>query len=349
MFKGCGSEKDELPKNVSTEIKQKQESASQAEKEPEEKTAQTSFKEPEIQDDNTDGELLDSIYVWHNAGYPLYNPSDNAAEGYAQAVNSVADKLEASHIYSIVIPNRTEMGLPKRIKEGAEISASQAEIISAVNESLSDKLTPVNVYNTLAEHNSEYIYLNTEEYWTALGAYYGYSAFAQENQLKTLSLDDCKEEKLEGFTGSYTLISGEITPDTLSIYSLPHSVTMDITRSDGSQESFDSPYDSNAQPGSDTFAAYLTGDNPLSVLKSEAENAKGKVLVVKDSGGNCFVPFLTANYSEVHAVDLYSFAQQMGSLADYCSQNSIDDVIILSEMTDVGSSRVAGLLSGLCP
>ena len=54
MFKGCGSEKDDIPKNVSTEIKQKQESASQAEQEPEEESAQTAFKEPEIQDDNTD-------------------------------------------------------------------------------------------------------------------------------------------------------------------------------------------------------------------------------------------------------------------------------------------------------
>ena len=164
-----------------------------------------------------------------------------------------------------------------------------------------------------------------------------------------MSLDECSETKLEGYTGSYTLISGDLTPDSLSIYSLPHSVTMDITRSDGTQESFDSPYDNNAQPGSNAFAAYLMGDNPLSVLRSEAENASGKVLVVKDSGGNSFVPFLTADYSEVHAVDLYSFAQQMGSLADYCSQNSIDDVIILSEMTDVGSDRIAGLLSGLCP
>lgn len=349
MFKGCGSEKDDIPKNVSTEIKQKQESASQAEQEPEEESAQTAFKEPEIQDDNTDGELLDRIYVWHNAGYPIYDPSEGAAEGYAQAVNSLADKLEAKNIYSIVIPNRTEMGLPKRIKESAEISASQAEVISAVNEKLSDKLTPVNVYNSLAEHNSEYIYLNTEEYWTSLGAYYGYSAFAEQAKLKALSLDECSETKLEGYTGSYTLISGDLTPDSLSIYSLPHSVTMDITRSDGTQESFDSPYDTNAQPGSNAFAAYLMGDNPLSVLRSEAENASGKVLVVKDSGGNSFVPFLTADYSEVHAVDLYSFAQQMGSLADYCSQNSIDDVIILSEMTDVGSDRIAGLLSGLCP
>ena len=349
MFRGCTSKSDEIPQNISTEIKEKQEASSKAEEEPEAIKEQTAFKEPEIKDDDTSGELLGNLYVWHNAGYPLYNPSEGAAESYAQAVNNIGDKLDGTDIYSVIIPNRTEMGLPKRLKDGEAQSASQAEMITAVDDKLSEKVKPINVYNDLAEHNGEYIYLNTDEYWTSLGAYYGYSAFAKAAKLTALKLDDCTEQKLEGYTGSFTLLSGELDSDTLSIYELPYSVTMDVTGSDGSEESYETPYYMYAQPGTYTFAAYLMGDNPLSVLKSEAEGAKGKILVVKDSGGNNFVPFLTANYSEVHAVDLYSFAQVKGDLAQYCSDNGIDDVIILSEMSDVGSERVTGLLNGLCP
>ena len=71
---------------------------------------------------------------------------------------------------------------------------------------------------------------------------------------------------------------------------------------------------------------FIEGDNPI--LKYDTANKNGKsILMVKESYGNAFAPFLTDNYETVYVVDprkvdlnLTSFVQQQG----------IDDVLFLN-------------------
>ena len=56
-----------------------------------------------------------------------------------------------------------------------------------------------------------------------------------------------------------------------------------------------------------------------------------KIVVVKESYGNAFVPYLTNNYEEVHVVDLRSFRSTMNTdLATYCRNNGITDVLFIN-------------------
>ncbi len=305
----------------------------------------TYFITPEIEDNGKDGTAQYGIYFWQDAGYELFRGSDSGAENYAETVNNLAKKLDGMTVYDMIIPNHTEMGLPQRLKDKAS-SESQADNIKTAYSKLSDKVTAVNCYNYLAEHNDEYIYFNSDHHWTGLGAYYAYSAFAETNGLPVLPLKDCTEQKIEGFTGTFTNTDDSLSSDTVSYYELPYEVEMNITDKDGKVTSYDSPYYSYAASGGDTYGVFIVGDNPLTVMKSSSEKADGsrKIAVIKESYGNAFVPYLTYNYSEVHVIDFRYFEE---SFADYCKDNGITDVLFLNGVMSANTQTQLDSISAM--
>lgn len=336
MFKGCfGNEEDPALATVPTAtISKNPATADTADKSDKasdnDPLSPMCFNTPKIKDDNTNGVMSYGVYVWDNAGFELFGSDEQRAQNYATAVNGFADKFGSGvKIYDMVVPNHTEMGLPQRLKDGEASSSSQAENIKSIYSKLSDKVTAVNCYNYLAENNDKYLYFNSDHHWTGLGSYYAYSAFAKTLDMPVLSLDDCTEKKIEGFTGSFYNLAEGINEDTLSYWEFPYDVTMDVTYEDGNTATYDSPYYQYAEGGSNTYGVFVMGDNPLTVLKSSSENAEAgkKIAVVKESYGNAFVPYLTYNYEEVHVVDFRYFS---GNLVSYCSENDIDEVLFIN-------------------
>lgn len=307
------------------------------------------FKTPKIKDDGSDGESAYNIYVWNNIGFELFSGTAEKAKTYAQAISGFADKLDGIKIYDLVVPNHTEMGLPQRLKDGNAPSISQADNIKSIYENLSDKVTPINAYNYLADHNNEYIYFNTDHHWTGMGAYYAYEAFAKTIDLPMLSLDDCEENKIDGFTGSFTNTVSTLESDSVYYWNFPYNVTMDITYTDGSLlTDYETPYYQAAEAGQNTYGVFIVGDHPLTVIKSSSEKAEtgSKIAVVKESYGNAFVPYLTYNYSEVHVIDFRYFNQ---NLAEYCRQNDISEVLfingVMSANTQIQIDSMSSLFS----
>ncbi len=49
---------------------------------------------------------------------------------------------------------------------------------------------------------------------------------------------------------------------------------------------------------------FLHGNNGLSRVQGDGS---GRILVIKDSYANCFVPYLTANYADIDVVDFRNY------------------------------------------
>ena len=340
-FNGCG--KKDNNKGVSTQPKQSSVSeTSNTDEKPQpkntdEKLAIDTFIEAEPKDDNSSGYNAGSIYVWNQAGFEVFGGDEERAKLYSDTVNGLADKVPDMNVYSMIVPNHTEMGLPRRLwaKNGGEAyTNSQADSIRSAYESMDkDKVTPINAYNYLSEHCNEYIYFNSDHHWTGLGSYYAYKSFADTLGLTALSLDDCEEKTIDGFTGSLTNNADGLKSDTVHYWHLPYSVSMEITHEGGSTESYNSPYFDEEASGSLTYGVFIWGDNPLTVMKSNSEKAESgrKIMVVKESYGNAFVPYLTQNFEEVHVADMRSFRQVSDSnLQTYCRQNGITDLLFIN-------------------
>lgn len=293
-------------------------------------TSTTEFLTPKPEDNNQSASLDESLLIWNNVAFELFYGSEDSATSYANSINSYADSLgSAVKVYSMVVPNHTEMGLPERLKKGDGYSStSQAENIKTIYSKFNSNVTPINCYNNLSKHCNEYIYFNTDHHWTGLGSYYAYEAFAKTTNQSVLSLSDCTEEKIEGFTGSFTnMVNTDLGTDTVSYWEFPYKATMDMT-SDSNKEldSYNSVYYEGETGGSNAYGVFIYGDNPLSVLKSDRNTGK-KIAVVKESYGNAFVPYLTYNYDEVHVID---FRHWTGNLPQYCSENGINEVLFIN-------------------
>lgn len=345
MFRACtGAEKKE---SVSAETIAPTQSATVQPTTQATNASSLNFITPNIQDDNTTGYMGANAYIWNGAAFELFGGDEYRAELYAETINNAQKKLGAVKVYNMVVPNHTEMGLPQRLKNSDAPSDSQSENIKQIYSKLNSSVTPINGYNKLAEHCNEYIYFNSDHHWTGLGAYYAYTAFAEATNQDVLDLSTCTENKIEGFTGSFANTNDGLTTDTVSYWTFPYNVTMDITDSNGTTSNYESPYYQYAEAGSNTYGVFIMGDNPLTVLHSDSENGTGKkIAVIKESYGNAFAPFLTNNYSEVHIIDFRYFDQ---NLAQYCTQNGITEVLylngIMSANTQVQLDSMDGLLN----
>lgn len=358
MFKGCSGNSVKTDANISKETKSTAETtvasatanSSQAQTSGNDLLSPTNFITPTIEDNQAEGFSSFGIYVWNEVGYELFGSDEDRAKNYANTINGFADKFADNvTVYDMVVPNHTEMGLPQRIKADEAPSSSQADNIKSIYANLSDKVTPINAYNLLAQHNSEYIYFNSDHHWTGLGAYYAYSAFAQTTNQKVLDLKSCEEKTVEGFTGSFSSYSDSIKSDTVHYWNFPYEVSMDIYHTADTFDTYDSPYYQYAEAGTNTYGLFIMGDNQetgLTVLHSESENATEgkKIAVVKESYGNAFVPFLTNNYQEVHIVDFRYFSQ---NLPAYCEANGIDEVLFLNGVMSANTQIQLDSMSSL--
>lgn len=358
MFKGCSNDQLQAGANISKETKSTAQTTASGTTPDNRQTAESSggllspstFIKPEIEDNNSDGFNSFGIYVWNEAGFELFGSDTEKAKKYAETINGFADKFSDNvKLYDMVVPNHTEMGLPERFKNGDAASSSQADNIKCIYENLSEKVTPVNAYNLIAEHNKEYIYFKSDHHWTGLGAYYAYSAFAQTTNQKVLDIKSCEEKTIEGFTGSFSSYSDSIKSDIVHYWNMPYNVTMDIYRTADTFDTYNSPYYEYAEAGTSTYGVFIIGDNQdtgLSVLHSESEDASEgkKIAVIKESYGNAFVPYLTNNYQEVHVIDFRYFSQ---NLPEYCKANGIDEVLFLNGIMSANTQIQLDSMSNL--
>lgn len=308
------------------------------------------FDAPNIEDDGSDGVMDGSLYVWNKSAFELFYGNDELAATYADLMNTAANKLGSDiKLYSMIVPNHTEMGLPARLKntENGANTLSQADYIRSAYNGMNSSVQPVNVYNALSSHCNEYIYFHSDHHWTGLGAYYSYAAFMEQIGKTPLDLESCEGDVIDGFTGSFLkLVTSGVSEDSVEYWKFPYDAPMTITSSSGEKANYDSPYCSYAEGGDYTYSVFIYGDNPLTVIKSSSDNADDeKILVVHESYGNALIPYLTNNFSEVYAID---FRDWTGSIKDFCEQNDITNVLflngVMSSATTVQVDSMKGIL-----
>lgn len=299
---------------------------------------------PPIPDDGSDAYLSEGICIFDNKAFELFYGSDEMAARYAELISSFADQLDGMNVYDMVVPNHSEFGLPERVRNDYGCS-SQRQNTQTVYDNLSDKVTPVDVYDVLNLHNNEYLYLNTDTHWGPLGAYYSYTKFCEVSGAETAALDSFEHESYDGYTGYLYYATGEScleeNPDTIDVYNPKFDYSAELSY-DGL--SFFETSSMNIEPAYADYGVYIQGDNAaIRVTNNELQNGR-KLLMVKDSYGNAMAPFLTASFEEVHVIDFRSFE---GNLPAYCAENGITDVLFFSNVMPANTQSQLDTMSAL--
>ena len=232
-----------------------------------------------------------------------------------------------------VIPSAYEI-YPENLPYGLK-QVNQKSEIEAIYSRLGTQMETVDLYPTLTENKENYIYYRTDHHWTTDGAYLAYVQYCKEKGHIPVSLDTLSRKEVEGFYGTYFNKSKNTSakPDTLTYFEIPmDSVTIDGVDKEGY-------LDTSQFENRDKYAAFLYGNNGVTVLKSgnnqnHRDGETSRILIVKDSFSNCFAPFLTYNYDEVYVVDLRSFPKGMTELLE---STPFDDILIMYNFMNLES------------
>ena len=185
----------------------------------------------------------------------------------------------------------------------------------------------VDVRQTLADHKGEYIYYRTDHHWTTLGAYYAYQQFCETLGLIPFDRDAHTAETCEDFYGTHysKARTWNAEPDTITWYDLQNSLTVWNVTGPGqpTEGTTTGLYDLDKLEVYDKYAMFLHGNNGLSRVEGDGE---GKILVIKDSYANSFVPYLTANYAAIDVVDFRNYNYGLDQLI---AANDYDQILVL--------------------
>lgn len=155
----------------------------------------------------------------------------------------------------------------------------------------------------------------TDHHWTTDGALVAYKVFCRETDRQPIIPEERTRRELEGFFGTNWSASRKpfSKPDSITYYD--NSSRLKIYEVTGenqfslSQETV--LYDEDKFVSHDMYGMFLHGNNGFSRIEG---NGTGKILIIKDSYANCFIPFLTEDYGQIDVLDFRNYGYGPDSL-----------------------------------
>ena len=246
----------------------------------------------------------------------------------AQAIRQFADKIQKP-VYVMPVPSATwvmEQWLPAFAPEPDQ--HAQMQLFAQM---LSDEQTPlVDVFDLLRTHAQEGLYYRTDHHWNEKGAYWGYAqlvrALGEEPLLQT---DFVYQAVSNDFLGTLYSKSKDVQaqPDTIVQFTPCKQMTITMTVLDDHTER-NSLFWTEKLDKKDQYTYYLGGNHAAVITHNPQGNGK-KLLLVKDSYAHILAPYLAAQYSEVHLIDLRYYH---AALSEYVAEQQIDQVAIVSRI-----------------
>lgn len=280
-----------------------------------------------------------SVLIVNNKIMEIFYSNEAGGKAYANVINDFSDKMDSDvKIYSVLVPTQIEFIKSEKYKD---LSSSQKDAIKFVNDNFNDRIEPVNAYDILEEKADEYIYFRSDHHWTALGAYYAYTAFAKHIDDEPVALDKYEVEKVENYLGSLYSITLDKkvkeSPDTIYLYKpfiqneyhIYYEGPLKMNVLDMSHASKERKY-----------RIFISGDRPWGRIRTEVKNGK-KIVVIKDSYANPFVPFLIPHYEEIYIVDPRQFKL---NIETFIKEKEIDEVMFLNYAMVIGGTGFADTL-----
>ena len=227
-------------------------------------------------------------------------PSEEQVQDNIAAINTLADSGDAA-VYTMIVPNAVSI-LPDKLPAFAPVR-SQEQDLASFRSRLSANVQDINVEKVLSAHRDEDIYYRTDHHWTTTGAYYAFTAAAASLGLDADQIKYNIYKVSNDFKGTMASASGyACKPDTIEVYVPETSSVQYVIEYVEEQKKSASVYQSAQLETYDKYTFFLGGNSPLMRIKTTNEDG-GRLLLVKDSYANCFLPFLIPYYKEIVVVD----------------------------------------------
>lgn len=279
------------------------------------------------------GQLLEQIEV----------ADENHLAANIKAIKSFSESQKKIPVRMMLVPDAANVlnhSLPALAKP-----EDQTQMFSMVRKDLGDSVEWIDVSTELNKHKTEKIYYKTDHHWTTLGAFYAFQAAAPslgiEGDLSGKYVSHAVSNSFNGMLASKSGVNlGE--KEQIDIY-VPTEEDTDliIDYVDEGKRST-SLYDSSKLKEKDQYTVFLGGNSSLLDIRTVSTSTK-RLLLVKDSFANSFIPFLTPYYREIVVVDPRYYS---GTINDLMDSYRISEVLFLySGNTFFKDNNISGVLT----
>ncbi len=303
------------------------------------------------------------IYIANGAGYGVYYFSESNSARYCLLVNQLAKNLAGkAQIYSMLCPISAGVMLSDEVRESTGAS-DENQATEWFYRNMDPSVKTVSMFNSLKAHNDQYIFFRTDHHWTALGAYYAYQEWCKVKGVTPHELSQFETKSFEGFLGTFYSNSNKnaslaANPDTVTAY-VPmgtNSMEMYVANGDGSFTKYDWRIvnDVSDYAKSELYATFAGGDQAYNYVHNTAVTDGSSVLIVKDSYGNAFIPFLIDHYEHIYWIDFRNYKKWCAwagygdpSISALVERQGIQDVVLCHNISIAGSSTALDVMESI--
>ena len=281
----------------------------------------------------TNGQLLEQIEV----------ADENHLAANIKAIKSFSESQSKIPVRMMLVPDAANVlnhSLPALAKP-----EDQTQMFSMVRKDLGDSVEWIDVSTELNKHKTEKIYYKTDHHWTTLGAFYAFQAAAPslgiEGDLSGKYVSYAVSDSFNGMLASKSGVNlGE--REQIDIYVPTEEDTDLIVDYVDEGKRSTSLYDSSKLKEKDQYTVFLGGNSSLLDIRTVSTSTK-RLLLVKDSFANSFIPFLTPYYREIVVVDPRYYS---GTINDLMDSYRISEVLFLySGNTFFKDNNISGVFA----
>lgn len=281
----------------------------------------------------TNGQLLEQIEV----------ADENHLAANIKAIKSFSESQSKIPVRMMLVPDAANVlnhSLPALAKP-----EDQTQMFSMVRKDLGDSVEWIDVSTELNKHKTEKIYYKTDHHWTTLGAFYAFQAAAPslgiDGDLSGKYVSYTVSDSFNGMLASKSGVNlGE--KERIDIYVPTEEDTDLIVDYVDEGKRSTSLYDSSKLKEKDQYTVFLGGNSSLLDIRTVSTSTK-RLLLVKDSFANSFIPFLTPYYREIVVVDPRYYS---GTINDLMDSYRISEVLFLySGNTFFKDNNISGVFA----
>lgn len=281
----------------------------------------------------TNGQLLEQIEV----------ADENHLAANIKAIKSFSESQSKIPVRMMLVPDAANVlnhSLPALAKP-----EDQTQMFSMVRKDLGDSVEWIDVSTELNKHKTEKIYYKTDHHWTTLGAFYAFQAAAPslgiDGDLSGKYVSYTVSDSFNGMLASKSGVNlGE--KEQIDIYVPTEEDTDLIVDYVDEGKRSTSLYDSSKLKEKDQYTVFLGENSSLLDIRTVSTSTK-RLLLVKDSFANSFIPFLTPYYREIVVVDPRYYS---GTINDLMDSYRISEVLFLySGNTFFKDNNISGVFA----
>jgi len=284
-------------------------------------------------------QMKNSILIYNGMAFQLFGRYNEAENNFATTINAYKQKLgDSVRVFACVVPSPIDFYLPEEYKSK---SNHEKPSIDFIYSKLSNDILAIDAYGMLELSVNDFNYFKTDHHWTARGAHQAYRAFCRKAGITAVELTSFQRYVKKPFLGSlyYATLDTRLksSGDSLEYFIPPVKVQAWRFPERNLKKIIPTEVVSRRLGQAGTYLTFIGGDYPLTHIITENKNDR-RILLIKDSYGNAFAPFLTLHYEEIFIVDYRSFDS---NLISFIMQHNIQDLLFLHNVSIANSKYTA--------